>query len=302
MKMLSDPTKNLSRMNKPSKPVPPAGSEVAPFEPKKLKELRVLVEAARVHLAGLEAAYTVEKAKVDGVQARLFIRLRPHHQERERLRLIVGHRRQSLKTLILGNQEEAERINQEYQEAKAQSDRDYEETAAAMAARKELTADEEAELGKLWKGLVKLYHPDRFAHEPDKLETYGKLTAAINRAKDNGEFDTLRQIASDPHGFILRQGWASLDFSDEEQVNRLRKLLETLEKEIASVVDATNRLHKSPEFELYAMIEKKPEMFDAVVSKQIDQLKAENANLKREAERLGQEIETLTGRMPPGTF
>ena len=43
--------------------------------------------------------------------------------------------------------------------------------------------------------------------EPDKLETYNKLTAAINRAKDGGDLDTLRQIANDPHDFILRQGW-----------------------------------------------------------------------------------------------
>jgi DNA polymerase-3 subunit epsilon len=289
-------------MNRQSEPVSPASFEVAPFEPKTLKKLRVLVEAARFRLAGLEAAYTIEKAKVDGVQARLFSRLRPYHQERERLRLIVGHRRQFMETLVRGSKEEAERVNQEYQEAKAQSDRDYEETAAAMAAKKELTGEEEAELGKLWKSLVKLYHPDRFAHEPEKIETYGKLTAAINRAKDNGDLNTLRQIASDPHGFIMRQGWASLDFGDEKQESRLRKLLEMLEKEIASVIDSTNRLRKSPEFELYAMIEKKPEMFDAVVSKQIDQLKAENANLKREAQRLGEEIETLTAQMPPGRF
>jgi DNA polymerase-3 subunit epsilon len=58
-----------------------------------------------------------------------------------------------------------------------------------------------AELNRLWKKLVKLYHPDCFAHEPE-------LTAAINRAKDSGDIKTLREIAEDPHGFILRQGWA----------------------------------------------------------------------------------------------
>lgn len=281
---------------------PRTGSSVVIHQNTELAKLHALVDVARGRLADLEAAYTIDKAKVDHLQASLFSRLRQHHQERERLRLIVSYRRQFLETLVRGTQEDAAQVQREYQEAKAQSDRDYEDTAAAMAAKKELTGEEEIELAKLWKGLVKLYHPDRFAHEPDKLETYGKLTAVINRAKDSGDLDTLRQIANDPHGFILRQGWASLDFRDEEQESRLRKLLETLEKEIASVIDSTNRLHKSPEFELYAMIEKKPEMFDAVVSKQIDQLKAENANLKREAERLDQEIAAVTGKMPPGTF
>ena len=49
-------------------------------------------------------------------------------------------------------------------------------------------------------------YPDRFAYQPDKLETYHKLTAAINRAKDGGDIQTLREIADDPHGFLLRQG------------------------------------------------------------------------------------------------
>jgi DNA polymerase-3 subunit epsilon len=228
-------------------------------------------------LAGLEAAYTIEKRKVDHLQARLFSRLRQQHQERERLRLIVDYRWQFLDSFLRQGEPAAEEVQREFHEAKARSDREYEETAAAMAAKKELTGEEEAEIAKLWKSLVKLYHPDRFAHEPDKLETYGNLTASINRAKDSGDLDTLRQIASDPHGFILKKGWASLDFRDEEQAKRMEKLLESLEAEIRSVQDAHKRLRESPEFELHSMIEKKPEMFDAVVAKQIDQLDAENA-------------------------
>ena len=53
-------------------------------------------------------------------------------------------------------------------------------------------------------------HPDRFAHEPDKLETYAKLTSPINQAKDNGDIAVLREIADDPHGFILEMQSAYL--------------------------------------------------------------------------------------------
>ena len=63
-------------------------------------------------------------------------------------------------------------------------------------AHRELTAEEQGELRKLWKKLVSLYHPGRFAHEPDKLATYEKLTAAINHAKDGGDLETLRQTAA----------------------------------------------------------------------------------------------------------
>jgi DNA polymerase-3 subunit epsilon len=257
------------------------------------------VDAARARLAELEAAYTIEKAKVDRLQALLFSRLRQQHQERERLRLIVNYRRQFLDAFLRQGEQGAEEVQREFHEAKARSDREYEETAAAMAAKRELTGDEEAEIAKLWKSLVKLYHPDRFAHEPAKLETYGKLTAAINRAKDSGDLDTLRQIASDPHGFILKQGWASLDFRDDEQAKRLEKLLQSLEAEIRSVQEAHTRLRESPEFELYELTTKKPTMLDTVAGKQMKLLEKENAELTREAERLAEEIGKLTGKPTP---
>lgn len=267
------------------------------YEHPELPMLRALVEAARARLAELEAAYTIEKAKVDGLQARLFSRLRPLHQERERLRLIVSYRRQFLDTLLRQGATEAGQVEREYHEARVRSDREYEETAAAVAAKKELSA-EEGELRTLQPGSV---NPatTRFAHEPDKLETYHRLTAAINHAKDNGDIETLRQIASDPDGFILRQGWASLDFRDEQQVAQLRKLWKSLELEIVRVIEAMNRLRESPEFELHELIAKNPEIFERVIERQTAQLEREIGELKNEAERLGNEIEELTGRPAP---
>src|ERR1035441_6029750 len=195
-----------------------------------LEKLRQLVGGARARLAELEVSYTKEKSRGDAVQAILFRRLREHYPKRDQLRLIVDYRKKYLDSLIRGGDEEAKQAEENYERAKAQADKDYEQTAAAVAEKKQLTGEEEAELTKLWKKLVKLYHPDRFAHEPDKLETYEKLTAAINRAKDSGDIKTLRQIAEDPHGFIFRQGWASLDFSEEAELTQLRRLYEKLEE------------------------------------------------------------------------
>jgi hypothetical protein len=273
---------------------------VVTYESPDAKSLRARVDAARAHLAELEISYTIDKARVDSLQARLFQRLRTYRQERDRLRLLVDYRRQFLTGVLHGDEGEAERVKQAHREAERRNEREYEETAQILAAKKELTAEDEAELGKLWKSLVKLYHPDRFAHEPDKLETYGKLTAAVNRAKDNGDFATLRQIANDPHGFILKQGWASLDFRDEEQVKRLEKLLESLEAEIRSVAEAHRRLRQSPEFELYELTFKKPAMLDTVADRQTKQLEQEIADLILEAERLAGEIEKRTGSPAPG--
>ena len=145
---------------------------------------------------------------------------------------------------------------------------------------------------------MKLYHPDRFAHEPDKLETYHKLTAAINRAKDAGDIQTLREIADDPHGFILRQGWATLDFSDEAELAQLRRLHETLQLEIIAVLESLNRLRESPDYELCRLSEQKPGVLDELAVERKTWLEKEGAGLQQQADKLAEEIKELGGETP----
>ena len=145
---------------------------------------------------------------------------------------------------------------------------------------------------------MKLYHPDRFANQPDKLETYHKLTAAINRAKDAGDIQTLREIAEDPHGFILRQDWATLDFSDEVELAQLRRLHETLQLEIIAVLESLNRLRESPDYELCQLSERRPGVLDELAAEREKLLETESAELRKLAERQAEEITELTGQAP----
>ena len=155
-------------------------------------------------------------------------------------------------------------------------------------------------MNRLWKKLVKLYHPDRFAHEPDKLATYEKLTAAINRAKDNGDPAPagLREIAEDPHGFILRQGWASLDFTDEIELAQLRRLHETLQLEIVAVIESLNQLRESPDYELCQISDPAlagPGVLEELEAERAALLAQESAELETQASRLAEEIRELGG-------
>ena len=77
--------------------------------------------------------YTKEKSRVDAMLALLFRRLREHYQKRDRLRQIVDYRKKYLDALVRGGEEEAKQAEANYEQAKAQSDKDYEETAAAVA-------------------------------------------------------------------------------------------------------------------------------------------------------------------------
>jgi DNA polymerase-3 subunit epsilon len=263
-----------------------------------LEQLRQLVADARARLADLEAGYTKEKSRVDAMQAILFRRLRDHYQKRDRLRLVADYRKKYLDSLLRGGEEEAEQARENFEKAKAQADQTYEETAAAVAKKKQLTTEEEAELTRLWKKLVKLYHPDRFAGQPDKLETYGKLTSAINRAKDSGDIETLREIADDPLGFMLRQGWESLDFSDEAELRQLRRLYETLQLEIINVLESFNRLRESADYELCQLSERKPGLLEELAAERAKLLEKESVQLKVQADRLADEIKDLSSEAP----
>jgi hypothetical protein len=70
--------------------------------------------------------------------------------------------------------------------------------------------------------------------------------------------------------------------------------------EILSVLEATNQLRESPEFELYELTAKNAEMFDEVVSKQTTLLEKEIIDLTNEADQLSSEIGKLTTQSQPG--
>lgn len=263
-----------------------------------LQQLRQLVVEAQTRLAELEVEYAKEKARVDVVRAALFRRLRDHYEKRDRLRLIVDYRQRFLNSLRRGGQGEAKQAEEDYEKARKQTGKDYEETTATMAEKKPLTAEEAHELTRHWKKLVKMYHPDRFANQPEKFETYQKLTSAINHAKDCGDLGTLKEIAEDPHGFILRQGWVSLDFSDETKLSQLRRLSETLQLEITTLIESLNRLKESPDYELCQLSEKSPGVLDELAAERAKLLDKERFDLEKRASQLADEIAKLSGRVP----
>ena len=265
-----------------------------------LQRLRGLIASSRARLAELEATYTSEKSNVAALQAQMFQRLRSHHEERDRLRVLVAFRQKFIHTLLRDGEEEAGHVRDEYQQADANTQKEYADTEAEMQAKHRLSETEEVEIKILWRKLVKLFHPDRFAHDPQMQETYTKLTGVINTAKDNGDLETLRQIAEDPNGYILRQGWTAIDLGDSDELEQLQKLFNSLEAEILEVIEALGELHESSAYKLYKIVEDEPEALDELVELQAQAVQKQVTELQTEAERLKNEITELTGEDAPG--
>lgn len=270
------------------------------FVKAEVEELKALIAAARVRLADLEARYTQERHDVDVTQALLFGLLRPHYQQRDRLRLMVDYRRLYLDTLVYDGEEAAEAVAIQCSEAWAQSDAEYEQVAAVAAEQKALPEDEARELKSLWRKLVRLFHPDRFAHDAGKLAIFQQLTSEINRARDNGDVQRLREIAQDPNGFLLKQGWGHLDFTDSLEAASLRKLYETLQLQIVLMLEALNELRRDERYELHKLSQERVGYLQEVAQAHAQTLTAELAALEVESTALRQEIEALTGRPAPG--
>ena len=246
----------------------------------------------------------------------LFARLREHFRRRDRLRLVISYRRKYLESLVRQGEEEAGKIAQEYRQASAQQEREYAETAAALAEKQELTAEEAAEVSQLWRKLVKLFHPDRFAHEPEKQETYHRLTAAINHAKDHGDLATLRGIAEDHRGTIglhpaARLGAARLRRGARDRATAPpvgEPLRQAQGPEPAEGHRAGNQpragggkcAQGEPRLRAAPADDADPAFFDETVGRHVEALEKELGLLEREADGLAKEITELTGETVPG--
>jgi DNA polymerase-3 subunit epsilon len=103
----------------------------------------------------------------------------------------------------MAGDEQAEQVAIEYRAARAESDTNYDKASAAATSQRILSEEDRDALNLLWRKLVKLFHPDRFASEPEKKAAFEKLTAAINQARDEGNIELLREIHESPEHELL---------------------------------------------------------------------------------------------------
>lgn len=269
-------------------------SSLVVFVNPELSMLRQMVASARTRLAEMESDYIKQRLAVDAMQSALFKRVGRRYQSRDQLRLLIDYRKKYLSILLTDGEEEAEELNAEFQASKDQTENDYEEAAKQAENAHELSEDEERELNTLAKKLVRLYHPDRFQDQPDKLETYTRLTSVINKAREAGDIELLRAIANDPQGFILRQGWTELEFEDAVEIKGLQKLLDSLQIQIVTIIESLSALKDSSEYAFYQMCIRDKDFLKATADGLIADLNKEIEDLEVEANQLGEEIIKLT--------
>jgi len=258
-----------------------------------LDQLRRMVADARARLADIQAEYTRERMASDAVQSKLFTMLRPSYQKRDRLKLFLLYREKYLDTLLHSGEDAADEVIQEYKQAKADSEAEYEQAAADAQTNHAPTESESIEIKKLWRKLASLFHPDRYAHDEKRKEVYERLMQRINRARDEGDIATLREIADDPNEYLLKNGEPVLDFSESAEISTLQRLYESLQSAILEAIDALTRLRESEEYDLYKIHQQHPEMFPEIIKTYESAIASEIAALEQKIVLINREISRL---------
>ncbi|MBM4202292.1 MAG: exonuclease, partial [Gammaproteobacteria bacterium] len=270
----------------------PASASLVVYVNPDLARLRQLIEQDHSRLAELEADYTALRQAVSITQARLFQALEEDYRQRDLLRLRLDWRRRYLDTLQREGEEEAGRHEQARVEAEERLRDEYARTAREAEGRRVLSPEETAEIKQLWRKLVRLYHPDRYAAEPARREVHERLTAEINRARDAGDIDRLREIAGEPEAFLA--GLGSTGAGASEDLEALERLHMSLQGRILELIEAIEAFRQSPDGELHATLSDQPALFTAIVAeyraglrREIDTLTAELNAVEDEIRELG---------------
>ena len=277
-----------------SAPASSGSTHVVLWEDREAEDLRRLVEAARDRLADLETELASIRSKVDQVRATIFHALRPLYEKRDSLRLKIEYRKMYIDTLLTEGEEATEDVEEEFREKEEANRQQYEETAHALEDKHVLSEEEEKHIQKLWKKLVRLYHPDKFHNDPEKRDAYEKLTAEINQAKDSGDIQKLEEIAADPDAYLAKMGLRADDLQLGKDKVNIKKAWEALQERILQTLEEIDAQKASEDFDLYDLTQKDESLLDKVVGQLSQGLQETVDTLEAELAKLDQEIENLT--------
>ncbi len=269
-------------------------SGIVLFQSVELDEIRFLVTAARERLADLEVIYARECNAIAVTQSKLFALLKDCYQRRDRLRISVSHRRRYLDS-ISSNDDDLDDIRDAYENERRRSEQEYDEASKIAESQKSLTEDQQAELKTLFRKLVKLFHPDRHVNDPEAYKAYTLLTQEITTARDAGDIDKLREIASDPQAYARKIGAGLIDLSDEAELEKLKRLYESIQTQILEMLEALDELRSDPKYELAQLSARRPDYMNEVANEYRKDIEIECEKLEKEAEELASQIEELTG-------
>ena len=269
------------------------------FDEEEIPVLETSVAIARDRLADLLVEHGTLRCKIEKVLAIAFEELGSLREKQELLETRLALLTWRLQGMV-AKDPEVENFEQKWEDAQEKVSRRYGEARSGIEEKKnkEPEGARGDRLKKVWKKLVRLYHPDKHHNDPDKREKYEKLLAVVNRAKEEGDLETLEKIAEDPEGFARKQGWDvgnlngdSSKRNSADRIRELRELLQSLNEEILKVEVEINELRSSDDYALYELWKSSRSRFRKSIEAMRHTLTADIERLSGVIDDLGRRIE-----------
>jgi DNA polymerase-3 subunit epsilon len=263
------------------------------FRRERIFQLNRLIEEARERLAEVLVEVSEIQCKIREVLEIALDRIGELQEKCDLLRLRIGLLRDCLHPPDEATFSRAERES-EWRCREEQVKGEYERARKRMDDKKESVEDKGSKdnqrLRAVWKKLVKIYHPDRHQGDKQNKDAYENLMARINRAKDEGDLETLEEIAENPEKFIRE---CKADDKSDSGANSYRDGVKDLEELLSSLVEETRRneedleeLRGSDDYELWKMWKESPRSFESSLNGMEKELKRDIVRLQAELAKL----------------
>lgn len=240
--------------------------------------LKQAIAAAQDRLASVEAEYAEARHITSVFEAELFHRVGSFHRRRALLQLEVEHLEALLSLQLDDDPEAEEQLNEEYKEDQEWLKGEYADAETIATKTKTLSPEQKKDIDKLHRKLVRQHHPDAHAHDPDQREACEKLMRLINDARDRGDLDLMKKIASDPESYT---GADPDDFVTATDIASLRRQYEDIVAATLMCLERLNELRESPRFSMAVAYNEDPEILDGVADQQVEALKSDIVKLKQ---------------------
>ncbi|MFP6854242.1 MAG: hypothetical protein VB980_00555 [Opitutales bacterium] len=261
------------------------------YDEQQIPALEAMVAEARDRLAELLARHGILRTKVNVALALAFKELGPYREKQELLTARLALLQWRLEGIMNHDDTVEEKFHEQWKATEDDVTRRYREATDGLEGKgqEEPTGDRAERLREVWKKLVSVYHPDRHHNDPARKK-YECLMAAINRAKDDGDLETLEKIAEDPDSYARDHGWDLNDAGpspqEKDRMQELSDLLGCLRSEIEKVEKEISDFLVSDDYALYELWKESRWKFRKCISAMRKALIADIQRLEYEIEEM----------------
>jgi len=249
----------------------------------------------RLRLSEIEADLFIIRKNISDIEVKIFTALSGVKKKIKDYSNIIYYRELFIKSLLRETYLGEEEIESNYKDEKKLNDEEYAEQINSLNGYKEISKEDRNEIKLLYRKLANFYHPDKH-QDKDDIGYYEALTIEINRAKESGDLDALREICKSPEDYLATKGisWKN----DIDIILDFYAMNEMLENEILKGIEEINNSKNSESYNIYKMGVASDRFLDELIASQQKKYEDQLNEAIKISNDLYNKIAEITGEPP----